>query len=116
MGITSDLLSWELSTLSYKMAHFDKVMALLVAFAAVAYCAPAQEESLSDESEGQTKGWGAPFGAAVAGVVAPALAAPVAHAVASVAHAVAPVAHAVGPAVAVARPWGAAYGYGVAHP
>ena len=59
--------------------------------------------------EGQTKGWGAPFGAAVAGVVAPALAAPVAHAVA-------PVAHAVAPAVAVARPWGAAYGYGVAHP
>ena len=73
--------------------------------------------------EGQTKGWGAPFGAAVAGVVAPALAAPVAHAVAPVAHAVAPVAHAVAPAVAVApalshvaRPWGAAYGYGVAHP
>ena len=32
------------------MAHFGKVMALLFAFAALAYCAPAKEESLSEEA------------------------------------------------------------------
>ena len=32
------------------MAHFGKVMVLFFAFAAVAYCAPAKDESLSEKS------------------------------------------------------------------